>query len=52
MAMHDFLVKHGRMPQTTGECLEVKHSAELMDMMDEAAIDPQFNDEETEWVEA
>ena len=52
MCIADFRRKHGRVPQTSKECLEIKHDVELMDMMDDAMMEPEFSDEETDWLEA
>ncbi len=40
------------MPQTNEEALLIKQKAELMDMMTNAMIEPEFLDEETDWLEA
>ena len=52
ICLKEFEVKYGRMPSTKDEIDFVKGQAEMMAMIDEAMIEPEFLDEETDWLEA
>jgi hypothetical protein len=43
---------NGRSPETDREVFEIKQEVQQMDMIHDAMMDPEFHDEETDWLEA